>query len=124
VDPDTPGLATNQERVGNRAQVIEIVERVFADWDAESLLARLAEVGIPAGKVRTIDEVYEWDQTASQGLLIDVDHSVLGKVTLPGPPLRFFAADGAEVTQRDHAAPPALGEHADAIRAWLQGSEA
>ena len=33
------------------------------------LLARLAEVGVPAGKVRTLDEVYEWDQTSSQGLL-------------------------------------------------------
>ena len=123
VDPETPGLATNQERVGNRQQAIELVERVFADWDAEALLARLAEVGIPAGKVRTMDEVYAWDQTASQGLLIDVDHSVLGKVTLPGPPLRFFSADGGEVTHRDHAAPPALDEHADAIRAWLQGSD-
>ena len=65
--PETPGLATNQERVGNRQQAIELVESVFADWDAEALLARLAEVGIPAGKVRTMDEVYAWDQTASQG---------------------------------------------------------
>ncbi len=55
LDPFAPGFATNRERVGNREQVIEIVERVFADWDAEALLARLAEVGIPAGKVRTID---------------------------------------------------------------------
>ena len=123
VDPETPGLATNQERVGNRQQTIELVESVFADWDAEALLARLAEVGIPAGKVRTMDEVYAWDQTASQGLLIDVDHSVLGPLRLPGPPLRFFSADGDEVTHRDHAAPPALDEHADAIRAWLQGAD-
>ena len=74
--------------------------------------------------MRTIDEVFAWDQTASQGLLIDVDHSVLGKITLPGPPLRFFSADGGEVTRRQHAAPPALDEHGDAVRAWLQGSGA
>ena len=78
VDPATDGLATNPERVANRERTIELVEKVFADWDAEPLLARLAEVGIPAGKVRTMDEVYAWDQTASQGLLIDVEHSVLG----------------------------------------------
>ena len=74
LDPDTPGLATNAERVADRARVIEVVESVFATWDAEPLLARLAELGVPAGKVRTLDEVYAWDQTASQGPLVDVDH--------------------------------------------------
>ena len=101
--------------------MIEVVERAFADWDAEPLLARLAEVGVPAGKVRSLDEVYAWDQVASQGLLVDVEHRTLGSVTLPGPPLRFFDADGAEVTRRDHVAPPLLDQDADAIRAWLAG---
>ena len=124
VDPATVGLATNSERVSHRAKTIETVELVFAEWDAEPLLARLAEVGIPAGKVRTIDEVYEWDQTASQGLLIDVDHAVLGPLTLPGPPLRFFEADGTEVTRRTHAAPPTLDQHGDSVREWLRDPDA
>ncbi len=120
IDAEEDGLATNAERVGNRPRVIEVVEEAFADWDAESLLARLADVGVPAGKVRTLDEVYGWEQAASQGLLVEVEHSTLGRLTLPGPPLRFFAADGEEVTRRDHGAPPVLGEQADAIRDWLQ----
>ena len=66
LDPAAEGLATNRERVGNRERVIEVVEEAFADWDAEPLLARLAEVGIPAGKVRTLDEVYEWDQAPAR----------------------------------------------------------
>lgn len=119
LDPAAPGLATNPERVAAREQVIELVEATFADWDAEPLLARLAEVGVPAGKVRTLDEVYGWDQVASQGLLVDVDHPLLGSVTLPGSPLRFFAASGDEVTRRDHGAPPLLDEHGAAIRDWL-----
>ena len=40
-------------------------------------------------------------------------------MTLPGPPLRFFDADGTETTRRSHAAPPTLGQHDDAVRAWL-----
>jgi crotonobetainyl-CoA:carnitine CoA-transferase CaiB-like acyl-CoA transferase len=124
LDPLTPGLTTNPERVANREQTIELVEQAFSDWDAEPLLARLAEVGIPAGKVRTIDEVYGWDQMASQGLLVDVEHSVLGTVTLPGPPLRFFDAGGSEVTRTAHTAPPALDEHGDAVRSWLRGESA
>jgi crotonobetainyl-CoA:carnitine CoA-transferase CaiB-like acyl-CoA transferase len=124
LDPDAEGLATNGERVARREQVIAVVEQAFADWDAEPLLARLAEIGIPAGKVRTLDEVYEWDQVASQGLLVDVEHPTLGGITLPGPPLRFFDAEGAEVTRRDHVAPPLLDQHADAIRTWVGGGGA
>ena len=120
LDASGEGVATNAERVAHRDHVIELVEAAFADWDAEPLLARLAEVGVPAGKVRTLDEVYAWDQTASQGLLVDVEHPTLGRITLPGPPLRFFDAEGTEVTRREHAAPPTLDEDGAAIRAWLR----
>ncbi len=123
LDPDTEGIATNPERAGDRERVIALVEEVFADWKAVDLLERLSVIGIPAGKVRSIDEVYAWDQTRSQGLLIDVEHSTLGPLTLPGPPLRFFAGDGDERTTTEHLAPPTLGEHGDAIRAWLEEDE-
>jgi crotonobetainyl-CoA:carnitine CoA-transferase CaiB-like acyl-CoA transferase len=123
-DPQAPGMATNGERVDSRAEVIALLEGAFSDIGAEDLLARLAAAGIPAGKVRTIDEVYGWDQTLSQGLLVDVEHATLGRIPLPGPPLRFFAPgpDGeTETTRRDHTAPPVLGADGDAIRAWLAG---
>jgi len=119
LDPEAEGLATNAERVAQRDRVIETVEAAFATWEAEPLLARLAEVGVPAGKVRSLDEVYDWDQTASQGLLLDVEHPTLGPITLPGPPLRFFGADGDETTRRDHTAPPVLDQNAQSIRDWL-----
>jgi crotonobetainyl-CoA:carnitine CoA-transferase CaiB-like acyl-CoA transferase len=124
-DPDAPGLATNGERVGNRQRVIELLESAFADIPAEELLARLDKAGVPAGKVRTLDEVYAWEQTLSQGLLVDVEHATVGRLSLPGPPLRFFApgSDGeTETTRRQHSAPPVLGADGDAIRAWLAGS--
>ncbi|MCW2818779.1 MAG: CoA transferase [Marmoricola sp.] len=123
LDPATPGLASNPERVAHRAETIAFVEAAFAGWDAEPLLAHLAEVGVPAGKVRSLDEVYAWDQVASQGLLVDVEHDVLGPLTLPGPPLRFFGADGTEVTRRDHQAPPTLDQHGPAVRSWLGAAE-
>ncbi|TFV53026.1 CoA transferase [Blastococcus sp. TF02A-35] len=126
LEPAAPGLATNGERVENRDRVIALLEEAFAAIPAEELLARLAAAGIPAGKVRTIDEVYGWEQTLSQGLLVDVEHASLGRVQLPGPPLRFFdpSPDGeTETTRRNHTAPPVLGADGDAIRAWLAGTE-
>jgi len=119
LDPETPGLATNSDRVAHRDRAIALLEEAFASWDAGDLLARLAEVGIPAGKVRTLDEVYDWDQVASQGLTTVVQHDTLGPVTLPGPPLRFFTRAGDEVTRTEHGAPPTLDEHGESVRAWL-----
>lgn len=120
LDPQAPGMATNAERVGHRDEVIRVVERAFASYAAEDLLLRLSELGIPAGRVRTLDEVYGWEQTLSQGLLTRVEHSLLGPIDLPGPPLRFFADGGRrEATRRVHAAPPRLGEHTDTVLAWL-----
>jgi crotonobetainyl-CoA:carnitine CoA-transferase CaiB-like acyl-CoA transferase len=120
LDPAAPGFASNAERVRNRAGVIAAVERVFAGYGAAELLQKLNDAGIPAGKVRSLDEVYAWEQVASQGLVVDVDHPVLGKVSLPGPPLRFFApGDAAETTVTEHDAPPLLDEDGRAIREWL-----
>jgi crotonobetainyl-CoA:carnitine CoA-transferase CaiB-like acyl-CoA transferase len=120
LDPATPGLETNSDRVARREETIAFVEAAFASWNAADLLARLAEVGIPAGKVRPMDEVYAWEQVASQGLITSVQHATLGELTLPGPPLRFFDHSGAEVTRTDHRPPPTLDEHGSSVREWLE----
>ena len=120
IDAERPEFASNADRVRNRGKVIEEVERAFSGFEAEPLLAKLNDAGIPAGKVRTLDEVYAWEQVHSQGLVIDVDHKILGNVSLPGPPLRFFsAADTAETTLTTHTAPPLLNQDGEQIRQWL-----
>src|SRR4051795_11642373 len=78
LDPDQAGFATNGERVSRREEVIELLEGVFADIPAEELLARLSKAGVPAGKVRTLDEVYSWDPGEAHGLKITVDHATAG----------------------------------------------
>ncbi|WP_439564019.1 CaiB/BaiF CoA transferase family protein [Microcella sp.] len=119
LDPDTPDFATNSARVAHRAELIATIERAFADRASAALLVQLAAAGIPAGVVRSIDEVYAWPQTRSQGLVVEVEHPTLGTIELPGPPLRFFDFAGGEQTRREHAAPPTLGQHGAAVRAWL-----
>ena len=113
---DRAEWATNPERVRDRDAVIAAIDTAFSAWRSFDLLARLAELGVPAGKVRNLAEVYAWEQTRSQGLLIDVDHPTLGTIALPGPPLRYDDGDPFE-----HQAPPTLDQHGAAIRAWLNG---
>jgi crotonobetainyl-CoA:carnitine CoA-transferase CaiB-like acyl-CoA transferase len=115
LDPETEGMATNPQRVANSKRVKEMIQDAFALYSSDELLAKLDRIGVPAGRIRSIREVYEWEQTKSQGLLIDVDHATLGTVTLPGPPLRFFDANGTERTRRRHTAPPVLGADNDLI---------
>jgi crotonobetainyl-CoA:carnitine CoA-transferase CaiB-like acyl-CoA transferase len=119
LDPDAPGMTSNPQRVANSKRVQEMVEDAFSLHSTDELLAKLDRIGVPAGRIRTIREVYEWEQTKSQGLLIDVDHATLGTITLPGPPLRFFDAGGAELTRNRHTAPPVLGADNGLIEAAL-----
>lgn len=109
LDAATAGMESNPNRVANQKQVNELVQSVFALYPTDELLAKLDRIGVPAGRIRSIREVYEWDQTRSQGLVIGVEHATLGHIELPGPPLRFFDSHGAERTRREHTAPPVLG---------------
>ncbi|MEI2714852.1 MAG: CoA transferase [Nocardioides sp.] len=118
-DPTEPGLSSNSERVANRDALIAKLEGLFAAAPAEHWLDVLAAAGVPSGKVRTLDDVYSWDQALSQGLLLDVEHPTLGPLQLPGSPLRYD--DNAHSGGRTHhQAPPTLGQHNDEIRAWLE----
>jgi crotonobetainyl-CoA:carnitine CoA-transferase CaiB-like acyl-CoA transferase len=123
LDPADARFATNSDRVGRRGELVAAIEAVFATDGAEAWLERLAAAGIPSGKVRTLDDVYSWEQTRSQGLLVEVDDERLGRVELPGPPVRFGDRPYAG-GRAGHAAPPLLGEHTASVLAWLDEREA
>jgi crotonobetainyl-CoA:carnitine CoA-transferase CaiB-like acyl-CoA transferase len=114
IDPDDPRFATNQARLHNSDALDALIaERLAADT-ASSWVARFHEHGVPAGEVKSLDQVYASPQVASQGLVVETDHPVLGPIRTPGPPLRFDRSASPE-----HRPPPRLGEHSDAIRRWL-----
>jgi formyl-CoA transferase len=117
---DEPRFASNADRVRLRGDLIAAIEAALAQDTADAWLAKLAEAGIPAGKVRSLDDVYTWEQTLSQGLVVEVDHPSAGRLRLPGPPIRF--ADHAFAGRRRHLPPPRLGEHDDSVRAWLEST--
>ena len=118
LDAADPRFTTNRERVAHRDALVAEIEAVFATEPAEHWLELLLGVGIPAGKVRSLDDVYSWDQTRSQGLLVDVDHPAYGPLTLAGSPIRF-EDNPFSGGRPDHRPPPLLDEHGDAIREWL-----
>lgn len=80
----------------------EIREPKVAEQDIEDLLGRLREMGVPAGKVNTSDDIAGHDQLAAGGFLYDAEAPGAGPVRLPGAPARF---DGAR---------PGMGQTVDA----------
>ncbi len=118
LDPADPRFAGNELRVQHRDELVALMESHFATDPAEHWLELLAEAGVPAGKVRTLDDVYSWDQTLSQHLLLTVQHATQGELRLPGSPIRFDdnPFSGGRPT---HQAPPTLGQHNASIREWL-----
>jgi crotonobetainyl-CoA:carnitine CoA-transferase CaiB-like acyl-CoA transferase len=124
LDPDDPDYATNTSRLEHVDALTAQLERCFGDLDRDSVLARLADAGVPAGRIRGIDAVYQWEQTRSQRLTLNVEHASLGTVTLPGMAVRTFemspAGELSESTRREHGAPPVLNADGPAIRGWLR----
>lgn len=119
-----PRFAVNRDRVAAREALIAAIEADFARRPRADVLAALEAAGVPAGSIRTIDEVYEWEQTRSQGLLLEVEHPVVGPVQLPGPSLRMETADGESLVRSAHSAPPVLGQHTEQILDWLDTVDA
>lgn len=118
--PDEPRFALNGDRVAHRDELIAVIEEHFASQPAEHWLGLLHDAGIPAGKVRSMDDVYAWDQVHSQGLVLEVDHPAYGPLRLSGSPLRFD--DNPYSGGREsHLAPPTLGQHSESIRAEIAG---
>ena len=118
LDETDARFSTNPLRVEHRDELIALLEAHFATDPAEYWLDLLSSAGVPSGKVRTLDDVYSWEQTLSQGLLLSVPHETLGSVELPGSPIRYD--DNAFSGGRSaHAAPPTLGQHNESIREWL-----
>lgn len=118
VDADDPRFATNSDRVRNHQDLVALLEGAFADRTRDELLSALADADVPSGAIRTLDEVYHSEQVRSQGLVLDLEHPVLGQMSLPGPPVRFDT-----YSRGDHVPPPALGQDERAVLAWLEDRE-
>jgi crotonobetainyl-CoA:carnitine CoA-transferase CaiB-like acyl-CoA transferase len=118
LDPADERFASNPLRVQHRDELVALLESHFATDPAEHWLELLSGAGVPSGKVRTLDDVYAWEQTLSQHLLLTVEHATQGELKIPGSPIRFDdnPFSGGRPT---HQAPPTLGQHNASIREWL-----
>lgn len=105
IDADDDRFATN----GRVARVDELEAEMapaLAAAGVDEWMGRLDAAGVPAGRIRSIDEVYASERVAHLGLIDEVEHPSLGRILLPGAPVRFGDRSRTGVTP-----PPTLGQH-------------
>ena len=95
LDADREDIATNRLRVAKVDDLQQGVEQLLAGLKADDVIAELAAAGVPAGRIRTLPEVYEWEQVRGLGLLHTMAHPVLGDLTVPGGAVRYDGAVAA-----------------------------
>lgn len=111
IDPSTSRFLTNAQRIANKEELHDLMSAPMARRTVREWLELFDAAGVPAGRVKTIEEVYDTEQVRQQGLVWSVEHTTLGPIELPGSPLRF----GRSVVGVRRA-PPTLGEHSVEVR--------
>jgi crotonobetainyl-CoA:carnitine CoA-transferase CaiB-like acyl-CoA transferase len=105
-----PRFATNPKRVVNRDILVPLLVERMAQGARDHWLAELERVGVPAGPINTLDQVYEDPQVQFRQMQRQLPHPLAGTVPMAASPLRF---SGSPVEYR--RAPPLLGEHTEEV---------
>ncbi len=111
-----PRFLTNQDRVKNRADLIEVLNDTFKEKNAAEWLDQIQNAGLPCGPINSVPDVFQHPQRDARGLVQEVEHSSAGKVSLTGFPYKL-----SRTPAETHQPPPLLGEHNREILVDLLG---
>ncbi|MBO6520935.1 MAG: CoA transferase [Rhodospirillales bacterium] len=105
---DDPRFATNPARVENRVALYEILEATFLTRTRDEWLAALHAEGLPAGAIRTVDQVMEAPELAERGVVQEVVHETVGPMRIVASPIKL-----SKTPPRVYFAPRPLGADGD-----------
>src|SRR5262249_15241634 len=109
---EDPAYRVNADRLGRRAELIEKLSALTRRFRAADLLAKLEAVGVPAGPINDLEQVFSDPQVVHRGMRIE----------RPGPPAKGGAVPGVRTPSMVGGKPaaaerpsPQLGEHTQEI---------
>lgn len=114
-----PALQDNSVRVARREEVMARLTGAIAQWNRDDLGAAFDAVGVPAGPINHVDEVFADPHVAARGMRASFEHPVIGHFDCVPLPYKFDGFDNPA-----HDRPPLLGEHTDDILSTLLGKSA
>ena len=122
---DDPRFATNAARVRERAVLVPELAALVRPWARDELLARLEPLGVPAGPINTVADVFRDPQVLHRGMRVDLPASGIEGGSVPSvrsprpvsrmssrrerPDSRATCVRGSELSARTAAIAPAAG---------------
>ena len=97
---------TLQDRNKNEPILKEIIEEITCTKSTEEWMELLAQGNVPCGKVRSVKEALELEQTKAREMVVEMEDELRGKIKMLGIPTKLSSTPG-EIRRM----PPVLGEH-------------
>uniref|UniRef100_A0A2K5RF23 Succinyl-CoA:glutarate-CoA transferase n=1 Tax=Cebus imitator TaxID=2715852 RepID=A0A2K5RF23_CEBIM len=103
---DDSKYKTNHLRVQNRKELIKILSERFEEELTSKWLHLFEGSGVPYGPINNIKNVFAEPQVLYNGLVMEMEHPTVGKISIPGPAVRYSKFKMSEARP-----PPLLGQH-------------
>jgi len=109
---------TLEKRRDAREAVNAIVAAFTSRHSVDELVAIFTAAEVPHAPILGVTEALTQPQAVERGMLVEVDHTALGRIPMVNRPFRF------DEPQEPPAAPPVLGQHTEAILSDVLGLSA
>jgi len=103
-----PRFANVAERVKHNAELVARLAAKLRPATSDHWLAALERLGIPAGPVRTFDQVFADPHILARDMVVETEHPLTGRFRTLGVPVKLSETPGSV----RHSA-PRLGEHTE-----------
>jgi crotonobetainyl-CoA:carnitine CoA-transferase CaiB-like acyl-CoA transferase len=116
-----PDFRNNTARARNRDEVRRILNERFASRTRMEWTRDLVKLGLPAGPIYDMADVFADPQVLQQGMTETIEHPLLGTLQQLANPIKMESLGGRSVRRP----PPIFGEHSEAILRdyYLEASE-
>jgi crotonobetainyl-CoA:carnitine CoA-transferase CaiB-like acyl-CoA transferase len=113
---EDPRFGSNAKRVEHRHELDGIIEAAFAELDLAEAVGRLESAGIAYGQQRSVEDFVAHPQLAARDRWRCAE--------TPAGPVQVLKPAVTADWQAPSGSVPSLGEHTEAVIAWLDATEA
>ncbi len=115
----SPDYASLADRFRNRSKLMPLLDVIFLTRTSSEWLEELEAVGVPAGPIYKMDEVFADSQVQHLGIAVPCHHATRGDIAIVGQPIGLSRTPPEIVTMT-----PEAGEHTEQILRGLDYGDA
>jgi crotonobetainyl-CoA:carnitine CoA-transferase CaiB-like acyl-CoA transferase len=101
-----PRFETMKARLAHYDELRAMIDRIVSKMTRADAIARMSEVGIPAGPINTVGEIMDDPHIHAREMVVELTHPEYGPFRTLGVPIKLSGTPGSA-----ESAPPRFGEH-------------